>query len=658
MTKTMRKWRNGSNWGKDKEHWTGDSGKGSRSPCFEGDHESVWASRISFDRGQGQLKIGMSRLAMNDEDIQRWCVWFCTFLETLHSAADLWVGQLDFAENRLTAAGIGHLLETFSNRRLPIQIIKLHHNRIAEGSTLAAYLRSCEGSLQELHLSHNDLDAQASSDIIAAVASAKDADGVACYPRRAGTRGISPLWVRLEQNHVDPIRFAEIMDTTYAQLKRPGATRVFCDASSKWCTPHSCAASQQALAIPSVHLKNLQQQRRRPASSSGTDASQRSSGSSSTGLPSSALPSSGGSSGSSSNASASCAAKPADGVEMAKILRWDWDVLAWVPDIIEVPPKEHWMEKKVSQTKAEHQEDLSLGLKALIGVGMGPPSKAKQSEETADDDNGSSQRTPASASTDVRSAGATLLRALRGGGSSAGSSLNPQAPEFVALNPQAPEFKPVSSQKSQGKAPEFKPGSSPKTQAPVFKIASSQKTQEPESKPVSSPKKQAPEFKPASSQKTQQPPVLNPKAPAFMPQGIPQADEHLPNTDGASSRDDTADGTDFSEADWFPPAASQASWESACPEPEAPKTLELGVRRVPGLQNWDEVKGRLKQREAHEDGRDESSEHEGEKRGNGRELKEKLVGTWMEQLKEKAGPAVERSPTPESEEIAKQCSTS
>eukprot|EP00930_Biecheleria_cincta_P006726 TRINITY_DN107793_c0_g1_i1.p1 TRINITY_DN107793_c0_g1~~TRINITY_DN107793_c0_g1_i1.p1 ORF type:complete len:605 (-),score=112.73 TRINITY_DN107793_c0_g1_i1:70-1884(-) len=604
----MRKWRNG-HWGKDKdkEHWTGDSGKRNRNCCFEGegDHEAVWASRISFDRGQGQLKIGMSRLAMNDEDIQRWCVWFCAYLATLQSTANLWVGQLDFAENRLTSAGIGHLLEIFSDRRLPIQIIKLHHNRIAEGSTLAAYLCRCEGSLQELHLSHNDLDAQASADIIAAVASAKDADGIACYPRRAGARGISPLWVRLEQNHVDSIRFAEIMDTTYAPLKRPGAARVFCDASSKWCTPHSCAASQQALSIPSVHLKNLQQQRRRTASSSGTDASQRSSRSGSTGLPSS-----GGSSGSSSsNASASCA-KHADGVEVAKILRWDWDVLAWVPDVIEVPPKEHWMEKKVSQTKAEHQENLSLGLKALIGVGMGPHTKAKQSEDRADGDTGSLQRQPASASTDVRSAGATLLRALRGGGSSPSSSLNPSAPEFVALNPQAPEFKPVLS-----------------TQA------------------------KAPEFKPVSLQKTHQP-VLNPKAPAFMPQGLPQAEEQWPNTDGASSRDDTADGTDFSEADWFPPAASQASWESPGLELEAPKPLE------PGLQNWAEVKRTLEQREAHDDGPEESPERERERRSHGRELKEKLVGSWMEQLKERSGPPVERSPTPESEEINKQCSTS
>ena len=48
----------------------------------------------------------------------------------------LWLSTFDQAsgEARLTSKGVRHLLETFLDLQLPVQVLKLHHNRIAEGA--------------------------------------------------------------------------------------------------------------------------------------------------------------------------------------------------------------------------------------------------------------------------------------------------------------------------------------------------------------------------------------------------------------------------------------------------------------------------------------------------------------------------------------------
>lgn len=287
--------------------------------------ESVaWASRIHLEPAMALLTISMSKIGLTDDDMERWCNWIGDHLRTsIPRFSSCQFGLVDFAENRLTAAGVCRLLETFTQLKLPVQVLKLHHNRIAEGSCFARYLKG-GGLLHELHLSHNDLDAQASALIIEAAVLAGDSSGKA-YPRKVGKGNSAPLWVRLEQNYIDPAAFARILDAKFD-------SKICCDARSKWCTPHSCVQQGAATA---VHVKNLPQQRRR---------------------------------GSSSSAMGSAIVRRPDGSETAQILRFDWEKGSWVKDTIDIP------------AKSGDPAALSEGLKVLIGAGMGRSAAQRSTE--------------------------------------------------------------------------------------------------------------------------------------------------------------------------------------------------------------------------------------------------------------------------------------
>ncbi|CAJ1341628.1 unnamed protein product [Effrenium voratum] len=363
--------------------------------CLDGDC-AAWVSRISIDPALALLTISMSKIGLSDADMERWCAWFRNYLPRRKGSGKLQFGQVDFAENRLTAAGIGQLFSTLADLQIPVQVLKLHHNRIAEGSSVAAYLQL--SGLHELHLSHNELDAEASASIVAAAVRARDSFGALSYPRRVGKGHLAPLWVRLEQNFIDHGAFAKILD---AKLGDRGM-RTYCDARSKWCTPHSCV-QQAAL---SVHLKNLVQQRRPP--------------------------------GGRSDSLDSTGPWQIDGPEVAQILRFDWEKGAWVPDVIEVLPPE------LGET-----DDLSQGLKALIGMGSVPGRDAENTRVLSQEVG--------------QTIGADLLRSLRGGRGQAQTV--ERAVEVKEVETKAVEAKAAKAAKADDadsalriEAPEFQPG--------------------------------------------------------------------------------------------------------------------------------------------------------------------------------------------------------
>lgn len=292
---------------------------------------------MSVDSSLGQLTINMSKLALSDEDIRNWCLWFRHHLPRHKHSQNLQYAHIDFAENRISSEGAKLLLEAFRDLQLPVRILKLHHNKIASGACVAEYLG--RGVLHELHISHNELDAEAAASIISAAVQAKDATGAVSYPRRAGPRNCAPLWVRMEQNYIDPPTLLRLLDTEVDPKRKPAG--VFCDARSKWCTPHSCAAKQAGLP---VHLKNLPQQRRRP--------------------PNSVL---------AAPALGSVRQLP-DGTEQACILQFDWDTGRWLPQVIEIPPNEleqlvaSWEEEGEEATEEQQIQPLSLEVGQSLGA--------------------------------------------------------------------------------------------------------------------------------------------------------------------------------------------------------------------------------------------------------------------------------------------------
>eukprot|EP00418_Pyrodinium_bahamense_P041686 CAMPEP_0179192266 /NCGR_PEP_ID=MMETSP0796-20121207/95522_1 /TAXON_ID=73915 /ORGANISM="Pyrodinium bahamense, Strain pbaha01" /LENGTH=120 /DNA_ID=CAMNT_0020896533 /DNA_START=121 /DNA_END=480 /DNA_ORIENTATION=+ len=90
-----------------------------------------WAKSVVFSRGSRQLRIGMAGAGMTDALVQDWCAWFRAFVSDPGACkgGELVATEVDFANNRLGAAGAGLLLETFQGVRLTVQVLKLHHNQ-------------------------------------------------------------------------------------------------------------------------------------------------------------------------------------------------------------------------------------------------------------------------------------------------------------------------------------------------------------------------------------------------------------------------------------------------------------------------------------------------------------------------------------------------
>merc|ERR1719480_585628 len=111
---------------------------------------------------------------MGDEDMDQ-CQWFRINIGRLTGWSEkrMTATEVNFAWNRLTSVGVRKLLETLAQCRLPVVILRLLHNRIEDGRDVAAFLASSKGSLRELHLSHNELDAAGAADVILAAAAAR-----------------------------------------------------------------------------------------------------------------------------------------------------------------------------------------------------------------------------------------------------------------------------------------------------------------------------------------------------------------------------------------------------------------------------------------------------------------------------------------------------
>lgn len=98
--------------------------------------------------------------------------------------------ELDFSYNGITSAELDQVLEA-CNRCPKLRVLKLFKNNIddsgAEG--IAQLFQSCPG-IEEIHLSHNMFTSEGASIIIMAAEGSRHPESV-------------PLWLRLEQNHID-----------------------------------------------------------------------------------------------------------------------------------------------------------------------------------------------------------------------------------------------------------------------------------------------------------------------------------------------------------------------------------------------------------------------------------------------------------------------
>lgn len=218
---------------------------------------------MSTEKGSQHLKVNMSGWGMDDQHMERWCSWFEAHLSQLvgkDTGQQVVIKELDFSENSLTTVGAGRLLATLNTACVHVLILKLHHNRIRDGRDIADFISGCGGTLQEVHLSHNELSTTAAAEIILAAASAWDAcQSTFYYPRLTRKHGgtAAPLWLRLDSNFLDHALLLDRVGLATEQMGRHGD--LLCSAKIGGCTPGSCCWNHSC--PPAIHVRNLAHQR-------------------------------------------------------------------------------------------------------------------------------------------------------------------------------------------------------------------------------------------------------------------------------------------------------------------------------------------------------------------------------------------------------------
>lgn len=440
----------------------------------------MWEAYVRYDASKQSMSIAMGGWGMSDQDVEHWCYWFSSYMERLPRRHDeLWAHEVNFAENNLTSDGIRCLLETLTACKVSVLILKLHHNQLTTGTCVADFIVNSQGALRELHLSHNELESPAAAEIVLAAASARDVHGTFVYPSQSG-HSAAPLWLRLEQNFVDPNSLSQHTDSKFERM-RPG--KVLCNVSSRACTPHCCVKHRHD--PPPVHAKHLANQRNKTASSSqvsngaqdlltmlrsGKREEDTATSMSSSPMQANKKPAA-------TNATTAAESQKDTQDEesdsgrqavLADVLRWDDDELKWVRDVIEIPELKPEAAEESGRVKLSQEVGSKLGDQLKSMIGWAKPQEDKQHRDaeystptrrfTKNKSTSGSTSTPEAtfSQVDTDSAGRTpersgghddeqpktILRRSRRGAQPFGSEVK-QVNGGFTLNPQAKEFYPV-----------------------------------------------------------------------------------------------------------------------------------------------------------------------------------------------------------------------
>jgi len=199
------------------------------------------------------LRITMSGLKppLTEVGVKRYCRWLETRLQSFkdehgHEPLRRCRGEVDFSHNRLDNQMVRLLLETLEQNEVHAALLKLFGNLISKEGVLAIcdFIRNNHGAepLQELHLSHNEIDDDCVLELLRTLHSQRPR-----YPPRRSRdgdgAGLAPVWLRLNHNRIrDP-------DQVRRDAEAAGVT--LCAASDR----NACGTSRcKWKECPLVHL--------------------------------------------------------------------------------------------------------------------------------------------------------------------------------------------------------------------------------------------------------------------------------------------------------------------------------------------------------------------------------------------------------------------
>lgn len=250
----------------------------------EQDAEDLWtaqrvekAAQRGFEmrrRGDAwELKISMASLepALTEAGMERYCQWLGERLAALREEHGDEVlrhchGEVDFSHNGMTNEMVWMLLDKLAQNEVHAALLKLFGNRISQGGVLAIceFIRKNERAeaLQELHLSHNEIDDDSALELLRVLQSQRPRYPPKRLQEGTNSERLVPVWLRLNHNRISSPDFVRKTAETEGISICPACDRQACGTSK--CCREVC---------PLVHLYSFNMQaRRRPSPGSPEQA--------------------------------------------------------------------------------------------------------------------------------------------------------------------------------------------------------------------------------------------------------------------------------------------------------------------------------------------------------------------------------------------------
>eukprot|EP00929_Paragymnodinium_shiwhaense_P032719 TRINITY_DN18101_c0_g1_i2.p1 TRINITY_DN18101_c0_g1~~TRINITY_DN18101_c0_g1_i2.p1 ORF type:complete len:922 (-),score=259.79 TRINITY_DN18101_c0_g1_i2:188-2920(-) len=208
-----------------------------------------WEFKISMGgkRGPPMTEVGMDR----------YCRWLQSRLKAFreengHEALKGCRSAVDFSHNGMNNEMLWMLLDCLSRHELNAVLLKLFGNNISKAGmlSLCEFVRTSPEALQELHLSHNEVDDSSALELLRTLYSQKGKYPPRRLSEKDGEPIKTPVWLQMNQNNiVDP----------EAVLRRARAEGVsICEGRDRQaCGTYRCGYRGQC---PLVHLYNFAQQ--------------------------------------------------------------------------------------------------------------------------------------------------------------------------------------------------------------------------------------------------------------------------------------------------------------------------------------------------------------------------------------------------------------
>eukprot|EP00930_Biecheleria_cincta_P034588 TRINITY_DN23889_c0_g2_i1.p1 TRINITY_DN23889_c0_g2~~TRINITY_DN23889_c0_g2_i1.p1 ORF type:complete len:438 (+),score=49.17 TRINITY_DN23889_c0_g2_i1:41-1354(+) len=230
--------------------------------------EDSWGNWL-IRTGRGAFQVQMGGRGLGDLEAIHWSRLARRRLGAMFSETGVppHVSIVNLSENRLGFDGLQAIIELLSDLKIGVRVFQLHRNELDNraADVLEQFIKVCPHSIEELHLSHNQLELEGALTLLRAFMSA-GAKGSPRYPVRDNCGRWRPVWLRLEFNRFSTMKH-ELLQPTYEEkfrslrrscgYKTSERTRLICDVpNGVGCKSGTCSVQQESFG-PVVHVPHM-----------------------------------------------------------------------------------------------------------------------------------------------------------------------------------------------------------------------------------------------------------------------------------------------------------------------------------------------------------------------------------------------------------------